>query len=687
MTEDLAPIVSAACPSGAIVSQGDEQLHAAEARSDFGVDGNGVTVGILSDSFDRAEEVATHAAEDVSSGDLPGTGNPCGFTAPVDVLEDFSSQATDEGRAMAQIVHDLAPGASLDFATAFPTEFAFAENIRALARAGAKVIVDDVSFLEEPFFQEGPAADAVGEVTADGVAYFTAAGNNNLIDSKGDEIASWEAPQFRDAESCPSELEAIAGPGTDHCMNFSPEKGGIPDPTFGIKVADGATLKVDLQWAEPWFGVETDLDAFLLNAEGQPIEEEHRLVGSTEDNVKTGQPFEFFQWENKTGSPQEVQLAINHCAEACNPIASKTSKPRLKLALMENGSGVTETEYPTSTGGDTVGPTIFGHNGAASAISVGAVPYDRGESPERYSSRGPVTHYFGPVESRSAPAPALTSPQTISKPDVVASDCVATTFFAEEEGSAWRFCGTSAAAPHAAAVAALMLQSNPSLSPAGIRSALTSTAQPVGAFGPEAVGAGLVDARSAVAAVALPPTVSITSPPRRVSRNRRPSIGFSANRPASFACSIDGGAPQPCTSPFTPPSPLADGRHAFAVSAADFAGRVGTSETVIFDVDTSRPRTFFRRRPPRLIVARKGTGGFQVWLEREEGQVHVQGRPGIAPPLSTEALAVVRCGQAPCAGKGSRCGRQCRPHAGGLALQGQADRLIAVRLPPTVPLA
>ena len=95
-----------------------------------------------------------------------------------------------------------------------------------------------------------------------------------------------------------------------------------------------------------------------------------------------------------------------------------------------------------------VGPTIFGHNGAASAISVGAVPYDRGESPERYSSRGPVTHYFGPVESRSAPAPALTSPQTISKPDVVASDCVATTFFAEEEGSAWRFCGTSAAAPH-----------------------------------------------------------------------------------------------------------------------------------------------------------------------------------------------------------------------------------------------
>ena len=37
---------------------------------------------------------------------------------------------------MAQIVHDLAPGAKISFATAFAGEIAFAENIRGLAAAG-----------------------------------------------------------------------------------------------------------------------------------------------------------------------------------------------------------------------------------------------------------------------------------------------------------------------------------------------------------------------------------------------------------------------------------------------------------------------------------------------------------------------------------------------------------------------
>ena len=62
---------------------------------------------------------------------------------------------------MAQIVHDLAPGADLAFATAFNGEIAFANNIRNSAAAGAEVIVDDVFYPEEPFFQDGPIAVAV----------------------------------------------------------------------------------------------------------------------------------------------------------------------------------------------------------------------------------------------------------------------------------------------------------------------------------------------------------------------------------------------------------------------------------------------------------------------------------------------------------------------------------------------
>src|SRR4029079_11237428 len=140
----------------------------------------GITVGVLSDSYDAATEaVATDARADVASNDLPGLASSCSDQQlPVDVLQDLSptagEEAGDEGRAMLQIVHDLAPHAKLAFATAFESEKSFAENIERLARpvseggAGASVIVDDVGWFEEPFFQDGPIAAAIDKVTAEG---------------------------------------------------------------------------------------------------------------------------------------------------------------------------------------------------------------------------------------------------------------------------------------------------------------------------------------------------------------------------------------------------------------------------------------------------------------------------------------------------------------------------------------
>jgi hypothetical protein len=511
-TEVLAPIASAStCPSGAVVSAGDAQLRAGEARAaPFEVDGMGVTVGILSDSFDHATEaadgsgpVATHEAEDVENGDLPGSGNTCpGATTPVAKLDDSDTGGEDEGRAMGQIVHDLAPGAKLAFATAFTSETAFAENIEKLAKptgeggAGAQVIADDVAYPEEPFFQEGPVGVAVSKVTGAGVSYFSSAANNNLIDG-GRDIASWEAPEFRDSSGCPAgvvafseSLEAAAEPGLNptHCMDFNPGAG--VDRTFRITVSKGATLRVDLQWAEPWEGVGTDLDAFLLGPGGG------LLRSSIEDNVfDTKRPFEFIGWENKTGASAEVQLAVNRFSGG---------NPPLKFAFLENGGGVTSSEYESSRGGDVVGPTIFGHNGGEDAISVGAIRYDESEAPEGFSSRGPVTHYFGPVSGTTTPAEPLVPAQVLSKPDVTATDCGETTFFAFEEAGLWRFCGTSAAAPHAAAVAALMLQKEPLATPAQIRSALSESAGPIGGSGACAVGAGLVDAVGAIEALLAP---------------------------------------------------------------------------------------------------------------------------------------------------------------------------------------
>jgi len=604
VTEVLRPLVRGADCGGAVRSEGDGQLNAANARTAFGVDGSGVTVGILSDSFDRDPAAATHAAGDVAGGDLPGPGSPCGSSTPVGVFDDSEGEGIDEGRAMAQIVHDLAPGAAIDFATAFTGETAFAANIHGLAAAGAKVIADDVVYFEEPFFQDGPIANAVNEVAAAGVSFFSAAGNDNLVDGGGRNIASWEAPAFRDAGECPPFLAAIPGFGASHCLDFDPGSAGVDD-TFGITVGAAETLTVDLQWAEPWNGVHTDLDAYLLDASGKPLKVKvgpvEALVASRKDNLETGRPVEIVQWENDTGGAIEVQLAIDDCVAACNPFAATTTAPRLKFALLENGHGVSATEYPQSAAGDVVGPTVFGHSGAEGAISVGAIRYNASVAPEGYSSRGPVKHYFGPVTG-PAPAPSI-GERAIAKPDVVATDCGVTTFFYRPDPSRqppYRFCGTSAAAPHAAAVAALVRQANPGAGAAQVRSTLAATAHPVGLFGADAVGAGVLDAYGAVQALALPPTITITKPPEPLSRNRRPTIEFASNRPVGFSCEVDGGAPQPCSSPYGLPQALADGRHGIAVSGVDAAGRRG-SAAVGFAIDTRRPRTRIARHPAKLV--------------------------------------------------------------------------------------
>ena len=142
-----------------------------------GINGRGITVGAMSDSYDLEGSLTT-AADDVASGDLPGAGNPNGNSTPVTVLQEGDPGDTDEGRAMLQIVHDVAPKARLGFATANGGEVNFANNIRALAGFAdapnavpgfkADIIVDDVIYPTEPMFQDGVVAQAVDDVAAPG---------------------------------------------------------------------------------------------------------------------------------------------------------------------------------------------------------------------------------------------------------------------------------------------------------------------------------------------------------------------------------------------------------------------------------------------------------------------------------------------------------------------------------------
>ena len=175
---------------GAATSGGVFVIHS-DTLNGQGIIGTGATVGVLSDSFDGAtldldgNPLTIHAAQDIASGDLPGPGNPDGYTTPVQVIEEYNqSDATDEGRAMLQIIHDVAPGAHLAFATAFVSEVDFANNIRNLRTAGnCDVICDDVFYTSEPFFSDGIIAQAVDDVVTSGslpgkkCSYFSAAGN------------------------------------------------------------------------------------------------------------------------------------------------------------------------------------------------------------------------------------------------------------------------------------------------------------------------------------------------------------------------------------------------------------------------------------------------------------------------------------------------------------------------------
>ncbi|MCB1590211.1 MAG: hypothetical protein KDI56_14980, partial [Xanthomonadales bacterium] len=133
---------------GSVVSQGDAGHRVDVARSQYAVDGTGVTACAISDSVDELAQLQ-------ATGELPGD---------VFVLPGQAGVGTSEGTALLEIIHDLAPGASLGFARAGPNAAVMAANIRALRLAGCDVIIDDAYFLTEPVFQPGVIGQAIDDV-------------------------------------------------------------------------------------------------------------------------------------------------------------------------------------------------------------------------------------------------------------------------------------------------------------------------------------------------------------------------------------------------------------------------------------------------------------------------------------------------------------------------------------------
>ena len=233
----------------------------------------------------------------------------------------------------------------------------FPDMVAGLRSWGANVIADDVFWIDEPFFQAGPDEVAVDAAAAAGIPYFSAAGNSSVI-AGGNEVGSWEAPAFRPT-SCPTGMSEYG-----ECMDFDPGP-GISN-TEEITLGPHGQFFLDRQWSEPFGGVQTDLDVKLLDAAGQVLASSN--YPNTGDNG-IQEPVEVFSYVNDASTPATVYLAIGK-ARSAHP-----GNPRLKYVLLQ-ASRILDVQFPTSSGGDIVGPTIFAHNGASGAMSIAAVPFN-----------------------------------------------------------------------------------------------------------------------------------------------------------------------------------------------------------------------------------------------------------------------------------------------------------------------
>ncbi len=440
-------------------SEGDATHRAVQARAFFGADGTGVKICALSNGVDSLADLQ-------AAGELPA----------VDVLAGQAGSG-DEGTAMLEILHDLAPGAALGFATAGPDEPTFAANILGLRNTShCDVLVDDVAYLSESPFQDTLIADAVDQVTAAGALYFSSAGNEGNLDAGTS--GTWEG------DFHPNGTLAVLGPGAGTAHDFG--DGGQSD-LITAPTEDGIVL----HWADPAGASCNDYDLYVLDGSlATVLEVSNNPQTCTQDPIET---------VGDAAAGERVVVVLAHGAD------------RLFNVLAFRG------QLQLATAGCT-----RGHNSAAAAFGVAAAPaaagiapgdpsgpfpnpFDSTQLPEPFTCDGPRRIFFDVHGNLLPGAPAgnfsSTGGVVRQKPDLTAADGVST-----DVNDFRPFFGTSASAPHAAAIAGLLRSALPALTPAQVRGALTGSAIDVLAPGWDRdSGFGIVMAYQALQAAGAPP--------------------------------------------------------------------------------------------------------------------------------------------------------------------------------------
>jgi hypothetical protein len=493
-----APLVSA----GRTVTSGDTLLRADQLRAQYGASGAGVKIGVISDGVEGLAEAR-------ATGDLP---------ADLHLLS--ASDGGNEGTAMLEIIHDVAPQATLYFHEHGSTVIAFNRAVDTLVAAGCTVIVDDICWPKEPFFEQGIVATHISSViAAKQVIYVSAASN------------------YADQHY----LGAYYN-GGDNFHDFS--AGTSIHRNMYVDLPAGTEVSAVLQWDDRFGSSGSDYDLYFVDAVTGAV-----LDWSTYRQDGDDDPIETIEYQNNGFETIEGEFIIRNYRGAA-PVRT------LDLFVYPDDDATMYTNNVNPEG------SIYGHQAVPDVVTVGAVRADGVKSItiEPFSSRGPVRLVYP-------------SPQTIVKPDICAPDRSAVS---GAGGFEKIFVGTSASAPHVAGVIAQVWGLLPNRSATEIRTALYASAIDLGASGRDTVyGYGLADAVQMytaagggtvvppVQAVPVTPAPTVTVQPS-ASLQTSPINPFQKSSPfglpgaTSFGTSTIGtswSAPVPAASVTAPPAP------------------------------------------------------------------------------------------------------------------------------------
>ena len=392
---------------GSFTSKGDTLLKADVTRA-MGANGNGIKVGIISDGVDNY-------ASAVASGDIPSN---------LTVLS--NAIGGDEGTAMLEIVHDLAPAAKLYFHDCGTSTLAFNRAIDALKNAGCDIICDDIGWITEPFFEDGIVAQHIENLTSkNDIIYVSSAGNAADAHYQG---------LFHDC-----------GDGTADFSNGS----NALFPYLYVTLYPGENIRVVMEWNDPFGDSGNDYDLYLYDRYTSDL-----LV--TNPNVQDGDddPLEFIYYRNNTGGNVYLEIV------AKKMVPTDENKT---LEIYVYGGHLLGNNLVSAD-------SIFGHPAVPGVLSCGAIYQGTPNDIEYFSSLGPVT--------------MLT--ETRQKPDICGIDGVSVSGaggFGSYSGGRYYFYGTSASAPHIAAVAAQLKSRFPSFSASQIKQLILDNAVDLGDAG------------------------------------------------------------------------------------------------------------------------------------------------------------------------------------------------------------